>query len=416
LLQYAIRLFSVSKPLVFLSYSRKDSEKIAELRRRVESMRCRIWFDREDITGGEWRRAIKQGLRESKRFLACLSRNTAERGEVLQYEWDTALEIQRDRLEGEIYLLPVRLEPCELPPSLSHLQCFDLYEADGWERLSRALPKPPSRLPLTAAVVFTAILGGVFVDGVLLRSNRNVEFLEARVQGRSAVAGRTVRIGLTLWKMQPSQESDPPSVREIVHPAEAGSAPDQALTPVRLDRAARFELGDDFQVTVESSRSGYLYVINRTLFEGGSAGPASLLFPTPRIRGGDNRIWPGALIRLPDREARPPFWRFESSRPGYAGELLIVLLAPQPLEGVMPEPSGTIAEATLAKWTAEYGGNVRSLVTDVASQPLTVEEAAARNGEGQLTRSAPLPGVLFEAERAANAPILLTYSIPVSSK
>jgi hypothetical protein len=407
-------LFSVSKPLVFVSYSRKDSEKVGELRKRLEASGYRIWFDKKDIGGGEWRTAIKRGLRHSNRFLACISTNTVERGEVLQYEWDTALGIQSENLEGEVYLLPVRLEACELPEALRHLQCFDLYEADGWKRLSGALPKQPSKLPLAGLLIFAVLLSAFFVQGILFKSNPTAEFVEARGLGRSAAVSKTVRLGLTLWKMQPSDENDPPSVREIVHPAASAPASEKSVTPMRLDPAATFNLGDDFQLTVESSRAGLLYVIDRPLLDGASPGPATVIFPTARIRGGDNRIWPGALIRLPARDDSPPYWQLESKRPAYAGEQMIVLLTQQPLASISDD--GAISDEVLSKWIEQWGKNVRSLVTDPPPPKLTVAEAAARDSGAQLSPSAPLPSVLFEAERAPDAPVLLVYSIPVKRR
>ena len=234
-----------AKPLVFLSYSRKDQDKVAGLRKQLASAGVRTWLDTQDIVGGEWRSAIKRGLRQSNFFIACLSKNTEDRGEVLQYEWDSALEIQRERLEGEYYLIPARLEPCELPDSLRHLQCLDLYEPDGWDRLKRLLRTKVRRLPIAAAAAVTVILGAVFADAFLLRPSPATQFLDARVQGRSATPRGPSRIGITLWKMEPSKQTDPPAVREIVHPAEPGQAPSGTAewTPVRLPAGGSFRLG-----------------------------------------------------------------------------------------------------------------------------------------------------------------------------
>lgn len=404
-----------AKPLVFLSYSRKDKERVAAIRRRLESSGVQTWLDEKDITGGEWRTDIKRGLRRAQFLLACLSRNTEERGEVLQYEFDSALEIQRERLEGDVFLIPVRLEPCEVPESLQHLQYFDLYEPAGWDRLIKALRTKVRRLPVAAAAIVTAIIGAVFVSGVLLRPSAMEALAAARAEGRSAAPGRSVRVGVTLWKMEPSRDSDPPSVREIVHPGANAGASETAVTAVRLPPRGKFSLGDDFQVTIESSRRGYLYVVNRSLASDGSMGPAYLVFPSTRIRGGDNQIWPGVLIRLPDRDANPPYWRFSSSRSDYAGEQLIVLVTPQPLEGVSPrEAPSPIEDAALAKWIQTYGKDVRSILSDAPAQRLTADEAAARDGAAQLTRSAPLPSVLFEADRKPEEAVALTYTIPVN--
>src|SRR5205085_2217791 len=152
------------KPLVFLSYSRKDQEKVDDLVRKLKSKGIRTWLDRQDIVGGEWRPSIKRGLRQSNFFLACLSHNTDQRGEVLQYEYDSALEIQRDRLEGDIYLIPVRLEECEVPESLRHLEYRDVYKPAEFDSLIRALRSKSKGSPLMASalavIVILALLAG----------------------------------------------------------------------------------------------------------------------------------------------------------------------------------------------------------------------------------------------------------------
>lgn len=406
-----------SKPLVFISYSRQDKQSVDTLSRRLSSRGVRTWVDTRDIVGGEWRRAIKRGLRHSNFFLACLSPNTLQRGEVLQYEYDSALEIQRDRLEGEIYVIPLRLEPCEIPECFRHLQCVDLYDQAGWDGLIRALRSKSRPRPVLAAaivLVLAAVCGYIW-----LRPTAQSELLAARVQGKAAVARGTVQLGVTLWKMEPSQDSDPPSVREIVHPPPSGKSQTahDDWTPVRLPSGAKFHMGDDFQVGVESSRTGFLYVINRSFRMNGSTGPARLIFPTNRIREGDNQIWPGRMIRLPERNSNPPYWEFDSNWPDYAGELLVVLLSPHPIEGIdSQEDSTPLADDMVADWARQLGKGVRLKSYQTPQLRLTLEEAAARNQGVQLSRTAPSPQFIFEASRGPDAAFLGTLKISVGAR
>lgn len=404
------------KPLVFVSYSRKDKSRVDDLVRRLNSKGIRTWVDRQDIVGGEWRQNIKRGLRHSRFFLACLSQNTQERGEVLQYEHDSALQVQHERLEGEIYLLPVRLEQCETPPEMREIQCVDLFEPDGWDCLLRALrSKAQTRTAvwLAAAVALALVLSGAWW---WLRPSADAEFISARSAGKSAPFNKTMRLGLTLWKMEPSRDSDAPSVREIVHPPADGNRPLPSVswTPVRLPSNQGFQLGDKFQAGVESSRTGYLYVVNRSLRTDGSMGPASLIYPSSRIRGGDNAVWPGRLIRLPDRDSNPPYWEFQSSRPDYAGEQIVLLLVPQRLDDM--SDGMTIGDETLSEWTRRFGNGVKPASQRSDSSRLTPAEAAARNDGTPLASSAPLPQVVFEAERSRDTGMLTVTTIRVRAK
>jgi hypothetical protein len=228
-----------------------------------------------------------------------------------------------------------------------------------------------------------------------------------------------MRLGVTLWKMETSQPADPPSVREIVHPKPDSQAESQAesWTPVRLPPGHTFQLGDKFQAGIESSRTGFIYVVNRALREDGSAGPAFLIFPTARIHGGDNRVWPGRLVRLPDRASTPPFWTFESARPDYAGELFILLFTPQPIPDLAPQEHALpLEDSGVASWNQRYGRGVNRVPFLTQALRLTPEEAAARDQGVQLVRTAPLPQVVYEGERAPDAGMLATMAIRVSQK
>jgi hypothetical protein len=408
-----------SKPLVFISYSRKDKVAVEELRRRLATQGVQLWMDTRDIVAGEWRREIRKGLRHSNFFLACLSQNTVQRGEVLQYEYDSALEIQRERLEGEIYVIPVRLEPCDLPDCFKHLQCLDVYEPAGWDALVRALrSKVQARwsvMAAMAAIVALAAFGGY----ESLRPTAESELLAARARGKAAVGGNSVQLGVTLWKMQPSEDSDPPSIREIVHPppTDKGASEPAEWTPVRLPEGGMFHREDRFQVGIEVSRTGYLYVVNRSFRKDGSTGPASLIFPTARIRGGDDQMWPGTIIRLPARTSKPPYWEFTSSRSDYSGELLEMLLAPQPLEGLAAiAEAAPIDDETLAAWEKQFGGGVLMKSYAGPQLRLTPEEAAARDQGAALGRTAPSPEFIFEADRSSNTAMFCRFRIPVGAK
>jgi len=298
-----------AKPLVFVSYSRKDKAKVEDLSRRLAAEGIRTWVDTQDIVGGgEWRQNIKRALRHSKLFIACLSRNTVERGEVLQYELDSALEIHRERLEGNIYLIPVRLEDCETPQSLSHIQSVDLFEPQGWEQLLLSIRSVTGhgRRPIHTVILACLLIGAFLAAGYWwFRPSAESDFISLRSSGKAAPLSSTMRIGITLWKMEPSKDSDPPSTREIVHPSAANQSGASTWTPVRLPADQEFRIGDTFQAGIETARNGFLYVINRTLRSDGSTAPAYLIYPTNRIHGGDNRVWPGRLIRfaVPARNA-----------------------------------------------------------------------------------------------------------------
>jgi hypothetical protein len=84
-----------------------------------------------------------------------------------------------------------------------------------------------------------------------------------------------------------------------------------------VDPEAVFHSGDRIRLAIESNDDGYLYIIQR-----GSTGNWSLLFPSPEIAGGDNRIERGKHYLIP-----PGYWFAFDEEPGNE-KLFIVLSRP----------------------------------------------------------------------------------------
>ncbi|HEY6328686.1 MAG TPA: TIR domain-containing protein [Blastocatellia bacterium] len=129
-----------SNTQIFLSYVRADRELVKAVYQELSSKGFRPWMDIEDLFPGEvWRQKIERAIAASDFFLACLSRRSVNKRGFLQREIRNALDLFQEKLPDDIYLIPVRLEDCKVPETLTHLQWVDLSSQDGWERLLRAI-------------------------------------------------------------------------------------------------------------------------------------------------------------------------------------------------------------------------------------------------------------------------------------
>jgi hypothetical protein len=125
---------------IFLSYAREDEEKAEELYQKLSDTGFKPWMAKKDILPGErWESRIPQAIRRSDFFLACLSANSVSKRGWIQKEIKDALDIWQEKLDSDIYLIPVRLEDCEVPESLCDFQWVNLFEEDGWARLVKAI-------------------------------------------------------------------------------------------------------------------------------------------------------------------------------------------------------------------------------------------------------------------------------------
>jgi hypothetical protein len=136
-----------AKPQIFLSYAREDEERVEDLYQELSNAGFKSWMDKKDILPGEeWELTIQKAIRRSDFFLACLSTNSVTKRGFLQKEIHLALDIWQEKLEDDIYLIPARLEDCEVPGRLRKFQRVDLFKEDGWPRLLKAVKAGMERL------------------------------------------------------------------------------------------------------------------------------------------------------------------------------------------------------------------------------------------------------------------------------
>ncbi|MFI9828206.1 toll/interleukin-1 receptor domain-containing protein [Streptomyces sp. NPDC051913] len=125
---------------IFLCHSSGDKEDVRRLRRQLLSAGFQPWLDEEDILPGQdWDREIRRAIRASDLVLVCLSRASVTKTGYVQKEIGLVLDFADHQPEGTIYVIPARLEDCEVPERLQRWHRVDLFTEDGFGRLLRSL-------------------------------------------------------------------------------------------------------------------------------------------------------------------------------------------------------------------------------------------------------------------------------------
>ena len=123
---------------LFISYAREDGDDAGFLYRRFAEAGFVPWMDKHSIVPGErWDTAIQRALKEADFFVACLSSTSVRKRGYLQREFKFALDKWREFLDDDIYIIPIRLDDCEIPAELSAFQWIDLYPSSGAAKLRR---------------------------------------------------------------------------------------------------------------------------------------------------------------------------------------------------------------------------------------------------------------------------------------
>lgn len=123
-------------PTVFLCHAKEDSALVGLLCSELRTHGLAPWFDKDKLlVGDRWREEIAHAIQTCHFFLICLTQQAATKRGFIQRELRFAISEYSQRPQNCPFLLPVRLQPCEVPQIvldetsyLPHFQWFDLYD------------------------------------------------------------------------------------------------------------------------------------------------------------------------------------------------------------------------------------------------------------------------------------------------
>jgi hypothetical protein len=127
---------------IFMIYEKSDKIIVTGLIRKLGSEGFDVWDDEKILPGQDWSLEISKFIHSSDVMIVCLSEASAAPKGYIERETKLALDVSLELPEGDIFIIPVRLEDCVIPKRLSNYQWVDLYgdnEQQGYVRLLRAL-------------------------------------------------------------------------------------------------------------------------------------------------------------------------------------------------------------------------------------------------------------------------------------
>jgi hypothetical protein len=121
---------------ISISYAHEDQAFTLEIYDSLQEKGLSPWLDvKKLLPGQEWKLEIEKAIRDSTIFIACLSKNSVDKKGFVQAELKRALDITDLMPEGKIYIIPVRLDDCEVPTRLSKFQWVDYFNPGDREKL-----------------------------------------------------------------------------------------------------------------------------------------------------------------------------------------------------------------------------------------------------------------------------------------
>jgi len=136
---FALTLKEGGSPLVFISYAREDAIPAQRITDLLAQAGFRPWIDQRHLRGGHrWKQSIAAIIRKSDFFVALLSARSVNKQGFVQREIRQALEVAAEKPDNRVFILPVRLNPCEPSHSaLNELNRIDVFP--DWQHGTREI-------------------------------------------------------------------------------------------------------------------------------------------------------------------------------------------------------------------------------------------------------------------------------------
>jgi len=129
------------RPLkVFLCHASADKPAVRDLYKRLTADGVDAWLDVESLLPGQkWKIEIPKAIQNSDIILVCLSKESVNKEGFVQREIREALDVAKEKLDETIFIIPAKLEDCDVPARLDEYHWVNLYEEGGYKKLVGSL-------------------------------------------------------------------------------------------------------------------------------------------------------------------------------------------------------------------------------------------------------------------------------------
>jgi hypothetical protein len=121
--------FAGSKLIPFLCYAKENSTAVREFRERLKvETWIDPWFDEEDILPGQmWEESVTEAVHNSHAVIVFLSSIAVRTEGFFHKELKLALDAAAEKPDGTIFIIPIRLDDCDVPERLLPYQYVDYF-------------------------------------------------------------------------------------------------------------------------------------------------------------------------------------------------------------------------------------------------------------------------------------------------
>jgi len=124
---------------VFISYAREDFESAKNMFEYLEANNFIPWMDKMKLLVGQrWENQIMKELRIADFIIILLSQTSVAKRGFVQKEFKEALKYAEEKLNTDIFILPIKLDDCNIPEELSVFNWVD-FDNETHSKISQSL-------------------------------------------------------------------------------------------------------------------------------------------------------------------------------------------------------------------------------------------------------------------------------------
>lgn len=179
---------------VFISYAREDRERALGICARLVQDGHSPWIDVNELLPGQnWEAEIERAFKDADVVVLLLSKRSVSKRGFVRREANDAMDRLRYKLRTDVYVIPLLLEPCEVPEEIaSRLHYIALAEDGAWERVQAAL-RVAEQQHATASIVGESfgpfqVFTEKLTDKWLGAPGHDIEIAYPRLESSSCVA------------------------------------------------------------------------------------------------------------------------------------------------------------------------------------------------------------------------------------
>jgi TIR domain len=127
-------------PKIFICHANEDSAAAEEIYERLKEDDYDPWLDKRSLIAGQkWDYEIKKAVKEADFFVVLLSQNSVGKKGYIQREFKLAMETLEEVPDGQIYLIPIKIDDCLIPYQFAAFQWVNLEGTEGYDQVRKAI-------------------------------------------------------------------------------------------------------------------------------------------------------------------------------------------------------------------------------------------------------------------------------------